>query len=202
MPDVLHLIWQPDVTDDFVQPGHFFLWMEIVRPASPRKPGHHPCQRYAKSLLIWLNEILDRSFAPGLCAVQSLYLPSADGRPLPSPELLSETERPEQSKWAAWKVDCFRLPSAPIQTINELHYRLLVRGGDVRPGRDFLFWFFYPVAQGFAAERPIHPGHALPPEQGRIGLRIASRLGIPFRCLRSPVGRGGCVHAALRRARV
>ncbi|QXP82699.1 DEAD/DEAH box helicase [Methylococcus sp. Mc7] len=143
MPDVLHLIWQPDVTDDFVQPGHFFLWMETVQPAKPRKPGRHPRQRYAKSLLIWLNEILDRSFAPGFCAAQSLYLPSAEGGPLPSPELLSETELPEQSEWAAWKVDCFRLPSAPIQTINELHYRLLVQGGDVRPGQDFLFWYFF-----------------------------------------------------------
>ncbi|MEW6039526.1 MAG: DEAD/DEAH box helicase [Pseudomonadota bacterium] len=143
MPDVLHLIWQPDATDDFLQPGHFFLWMETACPAKPRKPAHHPHQRYAKSLLIWLDEILNRSFAPGFCASQSLYLPTANGGPLPSPELLSETEPPEQSEWAAWQVDCFRLPAAPIQTINELHYRLLVQGGDVRPGQDFLFWVFF-----------------------------------------------------------
>ena len=146
MPNVLHLFWLPEPSHDFMQMGGFRLWVETPKFAKTKSAELHPYHLHGKPLAEWLQATLSQqtivssSFEP-----LSLFLPTAGKQPLPCPELLPETDEklPDQAEWGEWIVDCYHLTSAPIHTINELHYRLLFQGGEVRPGQDFLFWYYY-----------------------------------------------------------
>jgi SNF2 family DNA or RNA helicase len=145
MLEILHAFWRPEPGNGFLQPGRFHLWLETPTPASKRTPGAHPRQRRGKELLEWLWSILGQgAFLPLTAEPVELILPAADGEPLRCAELLVEAgaDWPERVEWSAWTVDTYPLTQAPIQTLNALHYALLFQGGEVRPGRDFLFWFY------------------------------------------------------------
>jgi SNF2 family DNA or RNA helicase len=145
MPQILHLLWRPEPAKNFVQKGAFHLWMETAERNRAKTPGLHPRHLRAKPLAEWLQETLGQPASPGLFEPLELSLPSADGQPLPCPDILAETgeEPPEPAEWSPWTLDSYRLAHAPITTLNELHYRLLFLGGQVRPGQDFLFWYYY-----------------------------------------------------------
>ncbi len=145
MPNILHLLWWPDPNPNFMQLGSFHLWMELPQAAKTKNKNQHPRQLNAKDLGVWLQETLDQTIPPPQFEPLELFLPTANGQPLPCPELLSEADEdlPDQAEWGAWVIDSYRIANAPIHAINELHYRLLFQGGEVRPGQDFLFWFYY-----------------------------------------------------------
>jgi superfamily II DNA or RNA helicase len=129
-----------------MQMGSFRLWMETLEPTKNKTPNRHPRQLHAQPLADWLQATLTPpSIAPALIESLDLHLPTANGQPLPCPELLAEADEdlPDRAEWDVWRVDCYRLASAPINAINELHYRLLFLGGEVRTGQDFLFWYYY-----------------------------------------------------------
>ena len=145
MSDILHLFWQPEKTDDFWQAGEFYFWIETSQLVEVKSPNEHPRQLGGQRLAEWLDTTLGQhAIEPSRFESIELMLPSSDGIALPCPELLSGTleERPEIAEWKAWRVDCCRIMDAPIHTINALHYQLLFTG-EVRPGQDFLFWYYY-----------------------------------------------------------
>lgn len=145
MLHVLHLFWQPDESAAFIQDGHFYLWLESPRHSSANHPEYHPGHLRTEKLAEWLGQIAGLTVASGDIVPHVLALPSDDDGPLPSPEwlLLNGEEYPEQSAWKNWKITCYRLPHKSIQFINDLHFRLILEGGDTRAGSDFLFWLHF-----------------------------------------------------------
>jgi len=145
MTDILHAFWRPTPGDDFLRQGEFHLWLERLRPHSKRTPGVHPRHRRGPALIEWLRSTLGQS-APlrPISEAVELNLPTTEDGPLPCPELLAErgADWPESAEWGAWTVDTCPLIESPIQTLNALHYALLFQGAEVRPGQDFLFWFY------------------------------------------------------------
>ena len=168
MTDILHLFWRPEPGDAFLQQGCFHLWREKLRPNTKRTPGVHPRQRRGPELIEWLQATLGpAAFVPPFSEAVELMLPTVAGEPLPCPELLAETSAdwPESAEWGAWQVDTGPLKHLPIQNLNDLHYALLFQGGEVRPGQDFLFWFY--VTQSL--RRFLLADQYLPALRGRQG---------------------------------
>lgn len=126
--------------------GDFRLWIETADSAKTKKQNRHSRHFNSESLGKWLQECAGlQAIAPTQFDQLDLQLPTAQGQPLPCPELMIEMEDDllDQAEWAAWAVDCYRLADSPISTINELHYRLIFQGHEIRPGQDFLFWYYY-----------------------------------------------------------
>ncbi len=126
--------------------GGFCLWIETVATAKTQKQNLHPRHLNSELLGKWLQECAGlQAIAPTQFDQLDLLLPTAQGQPLLCPELMIEREDDllDQAEWAAWAVDCYRFAVSPINTINELHYRLIFQGNEIRPGQDFLFWYYY-----------------------------------------------------------
>lgn len=145
MPNVLHLLWQPEFEQNFMQMGGFRLWVETGAFAKTKKSNLHPRHLNSESLTKWLQESAGLKPLPSQFETVALLLPTAQGTPLPCPELMAELEDDllDQAEWASWTINCFRLTDSPISTISDLHYRLIFQGNEIRPGQDFLFWYTY-----------------------------------------------------------
>jgi SNF2 family DNA or RNA helicase len=148
LTQVLHLYWQPKETDDFIQSGCFRLWLETdQRTTSQRTAASkiHPRHLGSKELADWIKETLGSPVSPADVSEHALVLPSFREEPLPCPELLAllNEEYPEQAELQEWKVTGYQLAQKPINTINDLHFRLLFQGQQTRAGSDFLFWYFF-----------------------------------------------------------
>jgi superfamily II DNA or RNA helicase len=145
MPNILHLFWRPDPGQDFIQPGDFLLWQETEQPVKHRSVTGdlHPRYLDGNALAAWLAGIGGVPVGPSRFERQVLALPSADGRPLPCPELGGPVGDGTPPSWQTWQVDCYRLAERPIQAINDLHFRLIFLGETVRAGQDFLFWYWF-----------------------------------------------------------
>jgi len=75
-----------------------------------------------------------------------LALPSNDKAPLPSPELEPYVEPAvgdDEPALREWALDCWRMGEHPIAQINDLHFQTLFLGEALRPGADFLFWYWF-----------------------------------------------------------
>ncbi len=146
MANILHLFWRPDAELDFIRPGEFRLWQETERSSVTRGSAVgdlHPRHLDSQRLAAWLKEIRGFPVGPTQFERQALALPSADGSPLPCPELRDPAGDDSVPNWQSWHVDCYRLTERPIQAINDLHFRLIFQGEAVRAGQDFLFWYWY-----------------------------------------------------------
>src|SRR5215208_5745011 len=137
---IVHGTWLPDDTNDFVQGGAFYVWVETDTPATIRKPrtagSEHPRQLSRADLGRFLADNLgldtgdrygpssDRAerFARRLDE-KYLLLPSAEGRPLPSFELAPYLEEaiPEAFELVPWQVRCHRL-AHPIADLNQIQF--------------------------------------------------------------------------------
>ncbi|MGR9052078.1 MAG: DEAD/DEAH box helicase [Gammaproteobacteria bacterium] len=140
--NVIHLTWIPDDTDDFIQSGRFYLWVESDELDAPPKKPMHPEHLQGSALTDWLNDVLllgkirENKLKP-----LKLSLPTYDGRPLPSSELRhSESDGPVTLQ--RWQVAAYPLPE-PIKTINNIHFLCCYQVQDCRIGGDFLFWYFF-----------------------------------------------------------
>lgn len=146
MSNILHVFWHPEPNQDFLQKGGFRLWIETAELTKTRQHNLHPRHFNHESLGQWLKECLgSEAIAPCQFEQPVLMLPTAQGYPLPCPELMIEwtDELLDQTEWAAWAIACYRLTDSPINTLNEFHYRLIFQSQDIRPGQDFLFWYYY-----------------------------------------------------------
>jgi len=147
---VVHGTWIPDDTDDFVQGGGFYLWVETDVPprraVGPESEGLHPWHLADSSLAAFLHDKLGIGDGHLDTISRSLLrrfflLPTADGTPLPSPELqrYADIQIPDSFEMAPWQICCYRVPDV-IPTLNDIHFIALQAADDFQLGADLLFW--------------------------------------------------------------
>jgi len=145
---IVHGSWIPDDGGEFVRRGAFYLWVETDAPALPRHdPGApHPRQLGDTALAAFLTEKLGLvETLPGtlqrVLTNKYFLLPSADGKPLPSYELLHYIEEDTlgETELVPWQVCCCPV-ATPIATLNDIHFLAVQGAEDFQLGRDFLFW--------------------------------------------------------------
>ncbi len=164
---VIHGTWIPDDTEEFIQSGAFYLWVETDSPLRAKLRSEngaiHPRQLVDASLATFLAEKLGirdtyaDTVSRALCR-RYFLLPSADGAPLPSLELQRyvDQEIPDSFELATWQVCCYPVPDV-IRTLNDIHFIALNAPEDFQLGADFLFWhqFSRVIKQVIAREQYI-----------------------------------------------
>ncbi len=163
---ILHGTWIPQGEDDFIQNGGFYLWVETSdpppksrkrQPVSPESatrttPGtpsanRHPGQLTRDEFSAFLVDDLGIAKSPDLSEQISpkyFILPSTEGAPLPSVELIRylEVEPEEPSQWQAWEIDCYQV-KAVIKALSDLYFLALHNSSEIGLGADLLFWYHY-----------------------------------------------------------
>ena len=178
---VVHGTWIPDDTEEFVQGGGFYLWVETDAPLrAKRGPSHgalHPRQLIDASLVAFLDEKLGirdsyaDTISRSLCR-RFFLLPSANDAPLPSFELQRyvDEEIPDSFELASWQLCCYPVPDV-IRTLNDIHFVALNAAEDFQLGADFLFWhqFSQVIKQVIAREQyiPAIKYRAIEPASGK-----------------------------------
>lgn len=141
---VLHAFWQPETTDKFIQSGQFWMWVETAQPhtESKRKTVLHPHHLTEKNWPPFLSDLgLPKSPLP--LDNHTLWLPSSESAPLPSPELMLVMPEEDQAiDLKDWGVDCYRLDQ-PIRQFAELQFLATYQAENVKVGTDFLFWYWF-----------------------------------------------------------
>jgi len=140
--NIIHGMWLPKDTQDFVQSGAFHLWIEGGQPAQKITDARHPQHLQGKLCLSFLKDELMLTVERGEWL--PLLLPSHDGMPLPSPELQTE-EIDGPVTLQTWQVYACAV-SAPLKTINDIHFLCCYQLGNSRVGSDFLFWYWFSQA--------------------------------------------------------
>ena len=153
---ILHGSWIPQATEDFIQTGSFYLWVETEEKSRRRHSGsYHPRHLLEPDLVSVLTDELGLKLPPSLkpeAAIAPRYflLPTAADQPLPSLELSRylETESPDAFDWRFWQIDCYPIPdnASIISVLNDLHFLTLYNLADVQLGADLLFWYHYTQA--------------------------------------------------------
>ncbi len=141
--NVIHGAWIPKNTQDFIQSGDFYLWVESDEVRNKLKMPLHPQHLPEKCCLEFLkNELAVNPMGAGQGALLSLLLPTAENKPLPSLEL----QRVEPNATATlqnWQVYAYPLPT-PLKAINNIHFLCCFQAGNNnRIGSDFLFWYYF-----------------------------------------------------------
>jgi SNF2 family DNA or RNA helicase len=165
---ILHGTWIPDETENFIQPGRFYLWIETDSPPNRHTTGVHPNHLKTAELDRFLRETLrilplaavtyiGKRSNPSLnseIVTRYFLLPSAQKSPLPSWEMTQylEAEVPEKIDWQYWQIACYptlmglsvrdRVTNV-TKLLHELHFLTQHRLIDVQMGTDLLFWYHY-----------------------------------------------------------
>jgi hypothetical protein len=152
---VIHGTWIPDDTNEFIQQGAFYLWVETDTPSGtsksqsgavhPRHLGHTALATFLMEKL-GLQEPVSGALARTLC-IKYFLLPTVAGKPSPSFELLRyvDVEEPIEFDLVPWQVCCYQVPDI-ITTLNDIHYIALHAAEDFQLGTDLLFWHQYAQA--------------------------------------------------------
>ncbi|MEB3359221.1 MAG: DEAD/DEAH box helicase [Synechococcales bacterium] len=162
---ILHGTWIPDATPSFIQAGAFYLWVETSEKTRRRKKAtdSHPRHLLAADLQPFLADDLgivlpQNQSKNGAIASRYFLLPTADGAPLPSVELLRYLEDDEDVAgnidWHYWQVDCYRLSLLGngsdsrniISLLTDLHFMALHGLADMQLGADLFFWYHFTQA--------------------------------------------------------
>ena len=139
----------------FIQRGAFYLWVEtdtLSGTARQRADTVHPRHLMHTALTTFLMEKLGlQESMPGvlertLC-MKSFLLPTVEGNPSPSFELLRyvDEEEPIEFDLKRWQVCCYQV-SDVITTLNDIHFIALHAAEDFQLGADLLFWHQYTQA--------------------------------------------------------
>ena len=148
---IVHGTWIPEATDEYVQTGGFYLWVESDTPTRQVRSHNtsvHPRHLTNEALETFLAERLGlpRPAAPASFAPSTRWflLPSAADAPLPSYELLPYLEAPVPTDFelACWQICCYRVPDV-ISTLNEIHFVARHAAEEFQLGADVLFWYQY-----------------------------------------------------------
>ena len=92
---------------------------------------------------------LPRNLGASAIETYPVQLPSAADAPLPSPHLAKYWADDLPAAPAVlhpWALDCYRLAN-PIKQWSDMHFFALHRAGEVQPGSDFLFWYWFTQAR-------------------------------------------------------
>src|ERR1700693_1358671 len=152
---IVHGTWIPDETNEFIQRGAFYLWVETDTPAGRSRKSTdniHPRHLAQTALITFLSEKLGlREPVSGalehtLC-IKYFLLPTVAGKPSPSFELLRymEEEEPIEFDLALWQVSCYQAPDI-IAALNDIHFIALNAAEDFQLGADLFFWHQYSQA--------------------------------------------------------
>ena len=144
--NVIHGTWIPENTQDFVQSGGFYLWVEseevLTNSKGAVKGAVHPRHLQGQSCLDFLkSELAIDSIGPRLGAWLSLRLPTYRNQPLPSPEL-EYVDVDGALTLQAWQVHAYLLRE-PLKMINNIHFLCCFQARNSRIGSDFLFWYYF-----------------------------------------------------------
>ena len=152
---IIHGTWIPEDTNEFIQGGAFYLWVETdAIEGRPRRNSNsiHPRHLGQTALVTFLTEKLGLGEPmPGELsrAVYTKYflLPTVAGKPSPCFELLRymDEEEPIEFGLEPWQVNCYRLTDV-ITTLNDIHFIALNAAEDFQLGADILFWHQYSQA--------------------------------------------------------
>src|SRR3989454_4150317 len=152
---VIHGTWIPDDTNEFIESGSFYLWVETDTPAGTSRrsaDGVHPRHLAHTALATFLMEKLGLQEPVSGALARTLYikyflLPTAAGKPSPSFELLRyvDEEEPLEFDLAPWQVYCYQVPDI-ITALNDIHFIALNAAEDFQLGADLLFWHQYSQA--------------------------------------------------------
>ena len=169
MMKVIHGTWIPDAEDNYIQPGSFYLWVETLPSAKRKKKSQHqihPAQLSRDKLEAFLSQELGIK-DPSLNIQQRIIsryfaLPTANNKPLPSPELIRYLEveiSEEYEEFQYWQIDCYKTVTtvktnsyATAQAINiirllqDIHFLALYNSQEIQLGSDLLFWYHYTQA--------------------------------------------------------
>jgi len=147
---LIHGTWIPDDSNDFVQRGGFYLWVEtdtvVEQSETPGEKPWHPRHLTGRALQAFLAEKLGIRLASGQeisdqLSAKYFRLPSDDRAPLPSFEMRPYLvdDLPDRFELRTWQVGCYRVPHV-LATLNEIHYLALHAPDEYQLGADFLFW--------------------------------------------------------------
>ena len=155
---ILHGTWIPNSSDEFIQAGNFYLWVETDAP--PKQPknrsvNRHPQQLSRDDLSTFLSDELGitpkNSSVSRDIITKYFILPSTDvgeaspreNRPLPSVELTRylETESPTPTTWHIWAIDCYQIDPI-VKLLNDIHF-LCLHSTEIQMGADLLCWYHY-----------------------------------------------------------
>jgi SNF2 family DNA or RNA helicase len=198
--DVIHGTWFHDAAGDFVQKGSFCLWVETSLPAltpalspqgrastatkkrgasrrSQAETAAHPRHLRGAALEAFLSEKLsiNESYVSAISekiCTRSLLLPSVDGAPVPSFELLRDAgdEAPEEFTFLAWEIVCYSVSNV-ITTLNDIYVAALQPDTGFELGSDLRFWhqFSRVLKQVIARDQylPALTYRELAPETGK-----------------------------------
>ncbi|MDD2661437.1 MAG: DEAD/DEAH box helicase [Methylococcales bacterium] len=140
--NVIHGTWIPENTQDFIQSGAFYLWVESDDVRNNTKTPLHPQHLPEKPCLEFLKNELAINFMGARQGEHlSLQLPTFADKPLPSPEL-QHVEVDEAVTLQNWQVYAYPL-SAPLKAINNIHFLCCYQASNSRIGSDFLFWYYF-----------------------------------------------------------
>ncbi len=148
---IIHGTWIPSSTENFIQPGKFYIWIETseISRKNPKKPNRHPRQLTIKGIANYLNLHLGitetaNSSIINQIGTQYFLLPSKDNQPLPSLTLSRYLEPSDisTSELQYWAIDCFPLPSI-IKNLNDFYFLAKLGGQEWKLGIDLLFWHYY-----------------------------------------------------------
>ncbi|MFA5924953.1 MAG: hypothetical protein WC856_27340 [Methylococcaceae bacterium] len=140
--NVIHGSWIPKNTEDFVQSGDFYLWVESDEVRKKITDTIHPQHLPEKSCLEFLkNDLAVSLISAGQGSLVSLLLPTSQGKPLPSPELM-HGELNETVTLQTWQAYAYPL-QARLQAINNIHFLCCYKVSNSRIGSDFLFWYYF-----------------------------------------------------------
>ena len=150
---VLHGAWIPADTDEYQQPGAFYLWVETIAANRGKKAkDEHPRvlrkNRLEEFLRVELG-LKDDYYGPPISrriGKKQFTLPSVENAPLKCYELMRYLgeEIPTTFELRQWGVDCYQVRmSALIGLLNEVHFLFLYPSAETQLGTDFLFWYHY-----------------------------------------------------------
>ncbi|WP_019504935.1 DEAD/DEAH box helicase [Pleurocapsa sp. PCC 7319] len=157
---ILHGTWIPDETEELIQSGGFYLWVEATEPKTTKNSKTiHPYQLSGKNLESFLAQDLGiKNLQSDGITPKYFLLPTVKEQPLPSLELARylETELPEEFTWQYWEIDCYQtttsvkvsgysyeLVNNVIKLLNELHFIAINSKNEIQFGADLLFWYYY-----------------------------------------------------------
>ncbi|MBC6453415.1 MAG: DEAD/DEAH box helicase [Hormoscilla sp. SP5CHS1] len=117
-------------------------------PSANRHPGQLTGNEFSAFLVVALGIAKSPDLSEQI-SPKYFILPSTEGVPLPSVELLRylEAEPEEPSQWQAWEIDCYQVKSV-IKVLSDLHFLALYNStvpekSEIGLGADLLFWYHY-----------------------------------------------------------
>ncbi|MEM9541270.1 MAG: DEAD/DEAH box helicase [Cyanobacteria bacterium P01_E01_bin.42] len=161
MTHILHGTWIPDDTNEFIQKGAFYLWVETDEIEEKPSENIHPFHLRRGALAMFLEELgiaIELEELSEKITSQYFLLPSRESEPLPSWELARylETEMPEDFTLQFWSINCYRVGAKVklssynyatvnniIKLLNDLHFLATYSSDNLQLGADLLFWYGY-----------------------------------------------------------